>query len=167
MTYHSPPRHSTPARAARAGDPGTPPQHARRVPGTPALALGSMAEAYVSEHRNLCAPEQYSDCQRPTLHGTEPCIFKRVQNPRAHPFLNDGTQLVRNQQFDITRSVANFIANPGLIGQMSEWIQPQAGTGQPRQLWCFYTGLVFSVSKNSIARTRERRILRAKRRRSG
>ena len=41
-----------PARAARAGDPGTPPQHAQRVLGTPVLALGSMA--YVSEHWNPC-----------------------------------------------------------------------------------------------------------------
>src|SRR6266852_5295242 len=42
-----------PARAARAGDPGTPPQPARRVPGTPALALGSISEACIFEHWNF------------------------------------------------------------------------------------------------------------------
>jgi len=54
MTYHSPPRHPTPARAARAGDPGS----------TPALGLGSISEGRVCEHWNSTMAETTFDLSK-------------------------------------------------------------------------------------------------------
>src|SRR5712692_619650 len=45
--------------------------------------------------------EQYSDCQRPTLHGTEPCIFE-VKNTGPSPEFDHCTQLPNSNQCDTT-----------------------------------------------------------------
>src|SRR6266852_3268615 len=45
--------------------------------------------------------EQYSICQRPTLHGTEPCIFE-VKNTGPSPEFYHCTQLPNSSQCDTT-----------------------------------------------------------------
>src|SRR5712692_4793617 len=45
--------------------------------------------------------EQYSHCPRPTLHGTEPCIFQ-VKNTGPSPEFDHCTQLPNSNQCDTT-----------------------------------------------------------------
>ena len=114
MTYHSPPRHST--------------QHARRVggPGSGAWEHGRSIRLGALE------PMHWNNirfCQRATLYGTEPCIFKvktsRASNPHILECWTYSTLIVASFRRQYTIWYHFFVVQRGRWRQVTFLPEPE------------------------------------------